>query len=68
MTLDQAHKTILSYGSDVGNDDWQQAIERIKEARAEEAFDQAFGADATVSRANALYYFNAGREYAAQKS
>jgi hypothetical protein len=68
MTLDEAHKIILSYGSDVGNDDWQEAIARIKEARAEEDFNKVFGEDSTVSRANALYYFNAGREYATQKS
>jgi hypothetical protein len=66
MTLDHAHKIILSYGSDVGNDDWKEAIERIKVARQDEAFDKAFEGDQTVSRNNAKYYFEKGVEYATQ--
>jgi hypothetical protein len=64
MTLDQAHKTILSYGSDIGNDDWLEAIARIKEARLEAAFEKVFEGDQTVSRNNAKYYFDKGVEYA----
>jgi hypothetical protein len=64
MTLDQAHKTILSYHSAVGNDDWLEAIARIKLARLEVAFEMVFEGDRTVSRGNAKYYFDKGVEYA----
>jgi hypothetical protein len=64
MTLDQAHKIILSYGSDIGNDDWKEAIQRIKDARQGEAFDKVFEGDQAVSRNNAKYYFDKGVEYA----
>jgi hypothetical protein len=64
MTLDQAHKIVLSYADAVGNDDWKTAIARIEEAQVEAAFNAAYNEDSTVSRGNALYYFNEGRKYA----
>jgi hypothetical protein len=64
MTLDQAHKTILSYTTAVGNDDWLEAIAQIKLARLEAAFDEEYADDRTVSREHARFYFNKGVEYA----
>jgi hypothetical protein len=64
MTLDQAHKIVLSYADAVGNDDWKTAIARIEEARADSVFDAAFKDDSTTTRAAAYYYFNEGRKNA----
>jgi hypothetical protein len=64
MTLDQAHKIILSYKNTAGDDDWQEAIARIKSARQDAAFEDAYAEDGTVSRGHAKYYFDKGIEYA----
>jgi hypothetical protein len=64
MTLDEAHKILLSYPTTNRNDDWLEAIARIKLARLEVAFEMVFEDDQTVSRGNAKYYFDKGVEYA----
>jgi hypothetical protein len=64
MTLDEAHKIVLSYPTTNRNDDWLEAIAQIKEARLDAAFEKVFEDDQAVSRGNAKYYFDKGVEYA----
>jgi hypothetical protein len=69
MTLDEAHRIILNYEATAGSPaDWTAAIERIRRARQDAAFDAAYDEahekEGTVSRSNAKYYFVKGVEYA----
>jgi hypothetical protein len=64
MTLDEAHKIILSYPIANRNNDWLEAIARIKKAHLWAAFEKAFEGDQAVPEITAKYYFDKGVEYA----